>query len=214
MMPSLQPKASDTPPRPAGRPSSPVWPLILGAVVFAIVATGLTMYFQIRPAPLPVLFDAPTFEMTDQTGRTLSSQQLRGNVWVACFIFTHCAGPCPKMTEALVRTSQAIDSRRMRFVAFSVDPDRDTPPVLQQYARKFDADPVRTHLLTRPGTDPFEIARGFRVAAGSGDGEHTIFHSEKFFLVDPAGRVRGIYSHREDPDMSQLVADAGRLLGE
>ena len=213
-MTTLKQQNTTTPPPAQRRKPTAVWPLILGAVVFSIIATGLTMFFQMRPEPLPVLFNAPTLELTDQFGQTISTEQLRGNVWVACFVFTNCAGPCPLMTEALVKTSKSIDSRRMKFIAISVDPKRDTPAVLKAYAQRFGADPARTHFLTEPGTDYMKIAAGFRVGVGAADGEHPIFHSEKFFLVDTAGRLRGIHSFRDDPSMAGLINDAGRLLGE
>lgn len=196
------------------RPPTPIWPLMLLAIVFATLATGLTVWWQSRPQPLPGLFAAPKFELTSQNGTTVSSESLKGKAWVANFIFTNCPGPCPRMTAAMAATAKSIDNSRVRFVSFSVDPKRDLPPVLKIYGNKFDADHSRWFFLTEPGTSYLDIAAGFKVAAKPADGSTPILHSELMFLVDSAGNVRGAYSHNSDEAMKQLVTDIGRLLNE
>src|SRR5437899_505119 len=56
---------------------------------------------------LPVLFNAPTFALTDQNGQPFDTARLRGKVWVADFVFTHCAGICPMMTKHLADFQKA-----------------------------------------------------------------------------------------------------------
>ena len=90
---------------------------------------------------LPVLFAAPSLGgLIDQDGRTISADALRGNVWICDFVFTHCAGPCPKMTSMMADLQQRITRPDVKLVSFSVDPERDTPAVLKEYGRQYGAD--------------------------------------------------------------------------
>lgn len=199
------------------RPStgSSVWPIVAAAAIFAGVLTALTAWIQHRPAaPAAPADPAPTFTLTSQSGATVSSGDLRGKVWIACFVFTRCAGPCPRMTETMASLTRRITDDRVRFVSFSVDPTYDTPQVLAKYATGYDADPSRWLLLTEPGTSYLDIAAGFKVMAKPADGSHPILHSEKFFLVDKSGNVRGMYSWSDEAQMGRLVADATALAAE
>jgi protein SCO1 len=162
---------------------------------------------------LPVLFDAPAFQMTAEDGRTFSSNDLGGKVWVADFFFTTCAGPCPAMSAEMARLSKSVaGADAVRFVSFSVDPGRDTPAVLTEYANKYDADQPRWVLLTEPGTSYLDLAAGFKVMAKPADGSQPIIHSERFFLVDGQGKVRGSYLWKDRESMDRLANDAAELL--
>lgn len=164
-------------------------------------------------AALPQLFDAPPFQMTDESGKSLSSQDLSGKVWVADFFFTRCQGPCPAMSAEMAALSRRIGGE-VRFVSFSVDPKTDTPAVLSEYAGRYDADQARWILLTEPETSYLDLAEGFRVMAKPADGSHPIIHSERFFLVDRRGKVRGSYLWSSREDLDRLAADALTLQAE
>ena len=92
--------------------------------------------------PLPVLGSVPAFQLTDQLGRTFSSAALDGHVWVADFVFTNCEGPCPRMSSHMGALQGKTDSA-VKLISFTVDPARDTPPVLAAYAKKFGNDSSR-----------------------------------------------------------------------
>src|SRR5258708_3208478 len=89
----------------------------------------------------------PEFQLTAQTGLTFDSKVLNGNIWVADFMFTTCPGPCPRMTSQMHEIQQATS---VKLVSFTVDPDRDTPPGLAQYAQAHHASPERWSFLTGP----------------------------------------------------------------
>ena len=164
---------------------------------------------------LPVLFDAAPFSLTDQDGAPFASDRLRGRVWVADFVFTHCPGACPKMTMQMAALQRAVPDPDVHFVSFTVDPERDTPPVLKQYAQSFDADPKSWHFLTGPKDQMFAAARGMKLTAEpAGVLGPEIAHAEKFLLVDGEGRVRGAYDSKDDQDMKRLAADATSLVNK
>jgi protein SCO1/2 len=182
--------------------------LVVG--MLGVIGTGLWAKF--RPEPLPVLFDAPRFALTDQDGKPFTNQELRGKVWVADFICTHCPGACPVMTMKLSGLQRAVPEKDVHFVSFTVDPERDTPDVLKEYAQRFDAEPGRWHFLTGEKASLFETAAGMKLtAAPAGTFGPDIVHAEKFLLIDGAGRVRGVYDRKDEADLKKLAADAAVL---
>jgi protein SCO1 len=189
--------------------TSVLWAVLVVAML-GVIGTGLWAKF--RPEPLPVLYAGPSFSLTDQDGKSFSSEQLRGKVWVADFVFTHCPGACPVMTMKMSGLQRAVPDRDVHFVSFTVDPERDTPAVLKDYAVRFEADPGRWHFLTGDGSALFEVAAGMKLtAAPAGKFGPEILHAEKFLLIDGAGRVRGAYDSTDEQDMKKLAADAALL---
>ena len=186
-----------------------LWAVLVVAML-GVIGTGLWAKF--RPDPLPSYYDAPAFSLTDQEGRAFKSDDLRGKVWVADFIFTRCPGACPKMTMKMSGLQRAVPERDVHFVSFTVDPERDTPEVLKQYAQSFDADPARWHFLTGDKAALFDTAAGLKLtAAPAGQFGPEIVHAEKFLLVDGAGKVRGIYDSGDEQALKKLAADAAVL---
>jgi protein SCO1 len=163
---------------------------------------------------LPVLYAAPIFSLTDQNNDAVTTQSLRGRVWVAAFIFTQCAGPCPVMTAKMAQLQESVPDRRVMLVSFTVDPQRDTPEVLRKYAEQFGADHARWLFLTGTEQQMMDAARGMYITAIPATDDSPIIHSEKLLLIDANGNVRGIYRSSEEQDLHQLALDAKYLAGE
>jgi len=91
-----------------------------------------------------------------------------------------------------------IDDQNIQTVSYSVNPDYDTPEVLAEYAKRFDADTDQWHFLHAPEKDIQSIiSNGFKM----GDIEEIVFHSTRFALVDKQFQIRGYYIGT-DPDES------------
>src|SRR6266540_5449943 len=118
-------------------------------------------------APLPEFGTVPAFELTERSGQTVTDETLRGKVWIASFVFTRCTGPCPQVTATMERLQKELNlSRRddLRLVTFSVDPERDQPKELQEYARHFHADAEKWLFLTGKKEDIHRLlGEGFKV---------------------------------------------------
>jgi protein SCO1/2 len=165
-----------------------------------------------RPVSLPVYGHVPEFRLTSQTGEPFDRKALEGKVWVADFIFTHCPGPCPRLSAQMRRVQTAVaEFPDVRLISFSVDPERDTPPVLAEYANRYHAQPGRWFFLTgdRKTLDALD-RRAFML--GNVDG--TLEHSTRFVLVDRRGKIRGYYSTSEDDPTARLIVDIRRLVRE
>lgn len=104
-----------------------------------------------------------------------------------------------------------VTSTGIKLVSFTVDPDRDTPPVLFEYGRHFDARYGTWYFLTGPKPVLQTLSRD---AFKLGDVDDSLQHSTRFVLVDRAGQIRGYYLSSEPKIVEQLVADAKALLKE
>ena len=168
-------------------------------------------------ARLPVYGTLPEFELVERGGSGVSLQSLQGKVWVADFIFTHCAGPCPLLSSRMSRLQEAVrDLDGVRLVSFTVDPERDTPEVLAEYARRYQADAERWLFLTGPKEPLYRlVGEGFRLAVDDGGPQAgLITHSTRFVLVDQQGRVRGYYDGAEPGTADALLPDIRALLAD
>jgi protein SCO1/2 len=152
---------------------------------------------------LPVFGQVPDFELTTQSGKSFSSRELAGRIWVADFIYTTCSGPCPMMSSKMRRV-QAADPGLL-LLSFSVDPEHDTPEKLADYAKRYQAG-QNWYFLTGAHDTLQMLSRDTFKLSDLG-----ITHSTRFVLVDRKGRIRGYYGTQEDDPVRELLADVRRL---
>jgi protein SCO1/2 len=153
----------------------------------ALLASGLLAGCAAGGEP-PTL---PAFELTDQSGRTVRTEDLRGRPLVVSFVFTTCVEACPIVVAQLVRLQAHVRAaglaERVRFVSITLDPMTDTPDVLRRYAAGYGADLATWHFLTG---QPDAVGR--LVAAlgiGTAPGPRGLAHDVPLLFVDPAGRI-------------------------
>ncbi len=183
----------------------------------AVAVGALVAITVIRNSPanrLPRYFQVPEFSLTDQNGKAFTNKDLAGNVWLAEFVFTRCAGPCPAMTSRMLELQKSITDPDVHFVSVTVDPEYDTPQVLKRYAEAYGADESRWSFLTGDKAAIFSLARdGMKIPAIPADADNVIIHSEKFILVDQHGWIRGYYDLSDKDALSRLPADLKALAG-
>ena len=168
------------------------------------------------PSNLEKIAKVPGFQLTDQTGKSITLEDLKGKIWAANFIFTRCKGPCPitilRMQELNTKLKKARGN--VELVTFTVDPEYDTPEVLKTFGEQLGADPASWKFLT--GTpdaiQKIVVAGLLQPIAKEPDG--TPAHSTRIVLVDREGWLRG-YQDGLDPEAVQkLMVDIGELLRE
>ena len=184
------------------------WGLLVIAMV-SMVASG--MYN--REPRLKVIGQAPSFSMIDQNGKPFSDADLKGTVWVADFVFTRCAGPCPTMMEKMAKIQEATAGADVRLVSFTVDPQNDTPEVLKEYGTKYNADESRWTLATGETGAIMELSRKMMIAVAPATDDAPIEHGTWLLLIDGQGRIRGNYSGQDDQGWRRLSDDAKSLAG-
>ena len=159
---------------------------------------------RIEGSVLPVFGPAPDFSLIERSGKTLIKKDLEGRPWVADFIFTSCAGQCPFMSLEMKKLQTLFSrDRDLRFVSFSVDPQRDTPPILSEYADHYGAEKERWFFLTGSQKEINRILAGFFLNRV----EEPAMHSTRFLLMDGTGQIRGYYDSSEPEGMRQLIHD-------
>ncbi|MGO7185975.1 SCO family protein [Rhizobium brockwellii] len=144
---------------------------------------------------LPTIGPAADFTLTSQDRTPVALHDLRGKVVAVAFIFASCADICPMLTDNMARVKTKLGSTfgsEIVFVTITVDPERDTPEVLKQYAESFGADLKGWSFLTGDPAIVHEVGRKYGVIArktAKGDVDHTLLTS----LVDPNGMLRVQY---------------------
>ena len=158
---------------------------------------------------LAVFGQAPEFSLTERSKAPFSNANLKGKPWIADFIFTSCAGQCPVMSLHMKRLQTLFPKETgMQLVSFTVDPDRDSPEILSEYANRYEAKPDQWFFLTGPKTEINRILKGFLLSGA----EEPAMHSTRFILVDRQGKIRGYYDSAEPTSLNQLIHDAKLLL--
>ncbi|HEY0007835.1 MAG TPA: SCO family protein [Tepidisphaeraceae bacterium] len=160
--------------------------------------------------PLPVLWDVPAFAFPNQNNQVITPADLKGQVWIADFIFTRCTTACPVLTARMVLLQRALAGRGVKFVSFTVDPEHDSPQVLKEYAGRWQADESRWNLLHTIDSSTLQsTVAALKVGVEKGDNPlHPILHTSRFMLTDSAGKVRGLYDSTDEQAMKNLVRDA------
>ncbi len=163
-------------------------------LVFLIVALAFSV--SCKQPELPRLSEVPAFTLTDQSGARFTSASLRGELFIADFIFTSCPSVCPMITAQMSNLQRRLPG--VRLVSFSVDPEVDTPDVLRAYGESHGADFDRWSFVTG-SRDAMEelVVSGFRVRMGAReplDEGYDIMHASHFILVDEELRIRGYYA--------------------
>lgn len=177
-------------------------------------STGLTSPAVPPGKTLDKRWPAPPFALTDQNDQPFTDRDLQGHPYIADFVFTQCAGPCPLITGKMAQLQKMVNPA-VHLVSFSVDPQNDTPAALKEYAAKFNVDPARWHFLTGKPEAVYAVTKGMKISAQAADAQSPIIHSTQLMLIDGEGQVRGIYGTGEhaDPDtLNRLTRDADSLV--
>ena len=158
------------------------------------------------------------FAYIDQDGMPVTEKTFEGRVYVANYFFTACPGICPR-TSANLAKIQAVfrDDARVLLLSHSVTPEDDSVPILKQYAAKHGAISGKWFLVTGSRQAIYAAARSsyFADEAGAVTGNPDDFlHTEKMFLVDGGGHLRGVYNGVLPAEMKRLEEDIRTLLGE
>ncbi len=188
---------------------------------YLYVAIGVLVSAAACSAPAfnGVLLDppeaAPVLELADSTGSTFRLSAQRGKVVLVFFGYTHCPDICPTTLLDWKKAATELDqdTTKVEFVFVSVDPERDTPAVVQRYAAGMH--PRFTGLSgTRDQIDG--MLKQWKLAAfrdgvpGDTTSVYTVSHPSQVFVIDPAGRLRLL--HRAGLTPAQISSDIRALL--
>jgi protein SCO1/2 len=158
------------------------------------------------------------FALTNQEGRPVSWDSLKGKIVIADFFFTHCPTICPGLTRNMKRLAESVNNGKrvgdkanklVHFLSFSIDSERDSVERLKYWADKYQINPENWWLLTGKKKDIYDFSiNEMKIGVEDGEGVDTNFiHSDKFVLIDSNRHVRGYYDGLDTVSLAKLSSD-------
>ncbi len=141
---------------------------------------------------LRTAFTPPSFTLTDQDGKTVSLESLRGRVVLVTAVYATCGFTCPMIMGQTKRSVGELDDRQrdgLSIVAITLDPEHDTPDVLAQMAKGQGISSPLYHLATGDPKTVNGVLDGFSVARTRNPETGVIDHANLFVLIDRTGRI-------------------------
>ncbi|MCP3029326.1 SCO family protein [Halobacillus sp. A5] len=163
----------------------------------------------------PLEWEIDNISGTTQSGEDFSVDDMEGDVWLANFIFTSCNTVCPPMTRNMTKVQDQLEEEGIdaEIVSFSVDPEVDTPEMLEEFAQAQDADFSNWSFIT--GYSQGEIEQygqdSFRTVVQKPEEAEQVNHGTSFFLMDKNNQVMKHYKGETDVPYEQITEDAGIL---
>ena len=203
-------------------------PIVLWIMVF--IFGGITLFFlkdkDQTAANNPIYIEAdegatyeqipwkhfqnvPPFTLTNQNNEEFDSAELAGRPYVVSFFFAECPSICRDLNAQVQRLREQVGDPELAFVTISVDPENDTPEVLNRYAADFDADAKDWNFLTGNMSEIKKVGeQSFRVIIDRD------IHTDNILLVDRWGRFRDRFKWDDPYDMKRFLKVAKDVLAE
>ncbi|WP_406872154.1 SCO family protein [Aminobacter sp. P9b] len=158
-------------------------------------------------------FGAP-FVLVDQKGAEITEAAFRGQPSAVFFGFTHCPEVCPTTLFELdgLLKQMGDEGKNIRAYFVSVDPERDTPEVMNSYVTNV------SDRITGITGDPAKIAamsKSFGIYSKKVEtegGDYTMDHTASVLLLDSKGDFFGTIAYEENPETA--LAKLKRLANE
>ena len=182
-------------------------PLVIVTAFAASLLVGLLVMLWalggVRGLTAPAAIGGP-FQLTDQSGQTVTEKSLQGRPTLIFFGFTHCPDVCPTALFEISELLHAMgnDADRVNAYFVSVDPERDSKEAIKHYLSSFDP-----HLKGLTG-DPEAIAKvlsAYRVYAKKvplKDGDYTMDHTALTYLMDRDGKFVAPFNLNRPPEVA------------
>lgn len=175
--------------------------ILVGILVLIAVGIGFLVFSWYSQRHSGEPFGAP-FTLTDQRGEPITEQAFRGQPTAVFFGFTHCPEVCPTTLYELAGYLNALgdEGKDIRAYFVSVDPERDTPEIMNTYISNFSdritgitGEPAKVEAMARAHSIYFK-----RVELEGGD--YTMDHTASVLLLDRRGDFFGTIAYGENAD--------------
>ena len=192
--------------------------LVVIAGLLAALVLGLALFWMPempeRPLPKAAMAAGGDFTLESASG-PVSLKDYRGKLVLVYFGYTFCPDICP---TSLASTAEGLkqlnpeEAARVAMIFISVDPERDTPPRLKEYAEFFHPSLVG---VTGTPENLAEIAKRYgvfyaRQKVETAGGGYVVDHSADTYVVGPDGQLVGKIAHATPPD--RVVAEIRKHL--
>ncbi len=157
----------------------------------------------------------PEFNLTNQSGETITRDEVEGKIYVVDFFFASCSGICPKLTTNMgIVQHEFADNDQVLLLSHSVTPTLDTVRQLRAFANTMGVIDGKWHLLTGDRNQIYDLGKNYYFAEenlGLETSEATFIHTENFLLIDQNGYIRGVYNGLNTTSVQQLIKDIKTL---
>jgi protein SCO1/2 len=169
---------------------------------------------------------APEFGFVNQDSLTFTSKDLEGKIYVVDFFFTSCPSICPIMSANMSKLQDRFSGfDDFELVSFTVDPKRDTPQRLKEYADDRMVNTEKWNFLTGQQDSLYAVAYDYLSSAMEDSlAPGGFLHTEYFVLVDKEGNIRsredeqgnliGVYDGTSAQHIRDLIDDIKVLIAE
>jgi protein SCO1/2 len=194
---------------------------IAGFTLVGLLAFGIFWYasaFFGNKNILPVLGEpghrAGAFSFINQDGKPITEKSVANKVTVAEYFFASCPSICPVMNKNLEEVYEKFKGNPdFAILSHTVDPERDSVPVLNAYANRFNASAPGWEFLTGTRQALYNSATQDYLLSG-GDSSSQFIHTQYVALVDKSRRIRGFYDMTNPKTILKLNGDIQQLLSE
>lgn len=154
---------------------------------------------------------------TNQLGKKVSLDDLKGKIIVVNFFFTSCPSICPGLARNMKRLqdSYKMNDTIVQFLSISIDPERDSVPRLRAFADKYNANHDSWWFVTGNKNEIYDFAlQEMKASVADVNVDTAFIHTENFFLLDTNRIVRGWYNGFDTLKLAQLAKDIPTVLIE
>ncbi len=187
---------------------------LLGLAAALIVAVGAAAWLWASPDAAEASVIGGPFQLTDGAGKTVTNRSFHGKYLLVYFGYTFCPDVCPTTLNTIAGAMDALGAKadQVQPLFITVDPARDTAPVVQQYAAAFSP---RIDGLTGTPDQIAAVAHEYRVyyakhVTGPAANDYTMDHSSVIYLMAPNGQFDAVI--RADETAPEMAADISKYL--
>jgi protein SCO1 len=183
-------------------PRSRTFAIRIAATLIAVALVGFSAFVLTSPSERPRgALIGGAFALEDGAGKTVSDQTLRGKPFLVYFGYTHCPDVCPTELARISDILSKMGDKAIPTLFITVDPERDTPKVMQDYVSSFNPAVIGLSgsLQAVEATE-----KTFRVFARKGqpqpDRDYSMDHSSIVYLMDKNGAFVEAFNVERSPE--------------
>ncbi len=195
---------------------------IFYVLFFALLVVG---FFLVMSAAIPGFTEpkmppigtVKPFAFTNQDGKTITNEDIKGKVVAVEYFFTTCQGICPRMNNNIRPVYEAYKGERdFLILSHTCDPETDTPQRLRQYADSLKVDTDKWVFLTGRKDSLYHMARhGYKIDDPKNDVtniDDDFLHTQFIALVNKKGDIVHIYDALKLPEIAEMKGKIAELL--
>jgi len=170
-----------------------------------------------KKVPDTIWHQVKNIHFTNQLGKEVSLDDLKGKIIVLDFFFTRCPSICPGLAKSMKKLQESFKQNPdiVQFLSISVDPEHDSITQLRKFADRFEINHDTWWMVTGNKKEIYDFGLNEIKASIADTNVDTAFiHTENFFLLDTNRVVRGWYNGFDTIKMARLAMDIPTIMLE